>query len=216
MRIYFLFLFFTLSFYGQNDTISVVRHTDKDIIFPKELKVIYRGIPNSLFIDVPNSKSFKVYGNGLTMYSKNSYYINPDKESLEVIINIDIVLKNNKKITEKHLFKIRNLGKVIATINFIEENNIKLQKSNLKGATLRIKFEDENLKQDFIFITKFKVKIPGRKDIEINGNSIYDKAFEEINKYSSKNDIITIYDIRTVIHCGISAIHLDPIIIRII
>ena len=95
-------------------------------------------------------------------------------------------------------------------------NNLKLQKSNLKRATLRIKFEDENLKQDFIFITKFKVKIQGKKVIEIEGNSIYDKAFEKINKIASKGNKIIISDINTVIHCGISAIHLDPIIITII
>lgn len=81
-----LFLF-SVSFYGQNDTISVIKHTDKDIIVNKESKIVYRGIPNSLSIEVPNSKSFTATADGLTMISKNLYEINPGA-GLEVIISV--------------------------------------------------------------------------------------------------------------------------------
>lgn len=51
-------LFISLSFYGQNDTISVVRHSENDLIIPKNAKVVFRGIKNEMLIDVPNCKSF--------------------------------------------------------------------------------------------------------------------------------------------------------------
>jgi hypothetical protein len=209
-----LLLFFSLSFYGQNDTISVVRHTNSDIISPKELKVVYRGIPNSLFIEVPNCKSFTASGEGLTKYSKKEYFLNPGIGS-EVIITIDIVLNSNKKITENHVFKIRKLSNLVATLNYNDQKFIRLQKNNLKGAILRVKFEDKNLLQDFIIVTKFKLKIPGRKEIEVLGNQIDSKTFELINKYASINDEITICDIGTIIRCGLSIIDLNPIVIHL-
>ena len=69
-KLFILFFFTTLSFYGQNDTISVIKHTDKDIIVDKDSKIVYRGIPNSLSIEVPNCKSFKASGEGLSLMSK--------------------------------------------------------------------------------------------------------------------------------------------------
>lgn len=62
--------FISLSFYGQNDTISIIKHTDKDITVNKESKVVYRGISNSLSIEVPNCKSFTASADGLTVVSK--------------------------------------------------------------------------------------------------------------------------------------------------
>ncbi len=212
----FLFFFFsTLSFYGQSDTISVIKHTDKDIVVNKESKVVYKGIPNSLSIEVPNCKSFKASGEGLSLMSKNTYNLNAGN-GLETIITVDIVLKNGKKKTEKHLFKIRSIGNLVATLNYNNESYIRLQKNKLNQAILRVKFEDKNLQQDFITIRKFKIKIADRNEIEVLGNRIDSNAFQIINKNSRVNDEITIYDIVTEIYCGISAIKLKPIVIKIL
>ncbi|WP_284651016.1 hypothetical protein [Flavobacterium terrisoli] len=99
-----IFSFLSISFYGQNDTLSVVRHTENDMVTPKDLKVIYRGISNELFIDVPNSKSFKVSGDFITKKDKNIYKLNPGA-GFEATIFIDIVLKNNLKKSERHILK---------------------------------------------------------------------------------------------------------------
>ena len=85
-----------MSFYGQNDTISVIKHTDKDIIVNKESKVVYRGIPNNISIEVPNCKSFKASGEGLSWISKNIYNLNAGS-GLETIITVDIVFKKQYK-----------------------------------------------------------------------------------------------------------------------
>ena len=47
-----ILLLFCISFYGQNDTISVVRHSETDLIIPKDAKLVFRGITNELIIDV--------------------------------------------------------------------------------------------------------------------------------------------------------------------
>ena len=209
-----LSLFFSLSFYGQNDTLSVVRHTDKDIITPKNLKVVYRGIPNELFIDVPNAKSFEVSGNGITKKDKNTYNLNP-AEGIEAIVTINIILKSGKKITENQVFKIRSLPSTSSIFNGIEDRIIKLQKSSLKNGVVSLIFPDKNLEKIFK-ITKFTLKISGMGPIVIDGNKIDDKMFEIVNKKVSQGDQLTIYDIKTSSNFGAICILTSPIIIQIL
>ena len=85
----FILLLFTLSFYAQNDTISVVKHTDKDIVVNKESKIVYRGMPNDLYINVPNCKSFTVTAEGLKKIT--NYYL-------------DNLVENYKN--RRHLFQV--------------------------------------------------------------------------------------------------------------
>jgi hypothetical protein len=193
-KISLLLLFFSLSFYGQNDTISVVRHSDNDLIIPKHSKVVFRGIKNEILIDVPNCKSFKATGVGLTLISKNLYNLNPGAGS-EVIITIDIVLKNNKKKIEKHVFEIKGIKRPITCFNYIRGDSIvRTQKSHFKNAKIRVISADKNF--NLIFkITQFALKIPGINSIVINGDKIDDVTFEKINKYASKFDEIVISDI---------------------
>lgn len=195
-RILLLFsLVFSLSFYGQHDTLSVVRHTDKDIVIPKNLKVVYRGIENELFIDVPNAKSFVVSGNGIIMKDKNTFDFNP-AAGKETILTIAIVLKSGKKVIEQHVFSIRNFPAPISTFNKNGERELKLQKNAFKNGVVELKFPDKNL-EDIFEVTSFGVKIPGMEGIVVNGNKIDSKTFDKINRYTSKGDLITIYDIKT-------------------
>ena len=192
----FFSLLFSISFYGQNDTLSVVRHTDNDFVIPKDLKVVFRGIKNELFIDVPNAKSFEISGNNLIKKDKNTYDFNPGA-GLETILTIDIVLKNNKKITEKHVFKIRNVARIISTFNKIEGNPlIKLQKSAFKDGVVDAMIGDKNIRKIFE-VKQFTIKIPGIGAFVIQGNKIDNNTFEKINKQVSRGDMITIFDIKT-------------------
>lgn len=192
----FLLLFFTLSFYGENDTISIIKHTENDLVIPKNLKVVFRGIKNELLIDVPNCKSFVATGEGLTLVSKNIYNLNP-KSGNEVTISIAIVLKNNKKITEKHIFEIRNIKRPVTCFNYTRGDTIiRAQKSQFKNATIRVISADKNFNMIFNVI-KFSVKIPGQNSIEVFGDKIDERTFEKISKYATKYDQITISDINT-------------------
>ena len=195
MRIFLIvvFSFFSFSFYGQNDTISIVRHTDNDIVIPKDLKVVFRGIQNSLSIEVPNCKSFTATGNGLSLISKNNYTLTPGAGS-ETTITIDIILKNNKKIIEKHVFEIRRTSGFITTING-KAGIVRMQKNHLKDAKIKISFEDKNL----VFsneIVAFALKIPGQPSIQVIGNKIDDRTYERILRSSTIGDQITISDIK--------------------
>jgi len=189
-----LLLFFSCPFYAQKDTLSIIRHSENDLVIPKNKKLVFRGINNELLIDVPNCKSFKVSGDGLSFVSNNIYNVNPGAGKT-TIISIEILLKNNKKITEKQVFEIRNITSPITYFNYINADSIiKTQKENFKNATIRVLSADKNLNFNFN-VVKFKLKIPGNKSIQIQGNKINNKAFEEINKYAGRYDQILIYDI---------------------
>ena len=188
------FLLISLSFYGQSDTISVVKHSDNDLIIPKNLKVVYRGLPNQLIIDVPNCKSFTAIGDGLTLLSKNLYNLNPTY-GLEVIITIDIVLKNNKKIIEKHSFKIRNVAGLEASINYFNSENVKLYKNQLNRAKVNVYILDKNIDFKFI-VTEFTINLSNGKKFIVKGNNISNKTFSEISKLISRNDKIFINGIK--------------------
>lgn len=192
--IFLIVLFFSVSFYGQNDTLSVVRHTDNDVVIPKSLKVLYRGIENELFIDVPGCKSFKVHGDGIISKQKNIYTVSPGAGK-STLISIDIVLKNNKKVTEKHFFRIKNIGSILATFNSREEQPLQLPKSNFKDGVVAVKCSDKHIEQVFE-VTQFTIKIPGMGAVVIQGNRIDDTTFKQLNRRVTRYDEIAIFEIK--------------------
>jgi hypothetical protein len=192
----FILLLFTLSFYAQNDTISIIKHTDKDIVVNKESKIVYRGMPNDLYINVPNCKSFTVTAEGLKKITNTNYILSP-KAGNEVIISIDIVLKNGKKITEKHLFAIKNISSFVTSING-RNGLVRMQKTQLKDAIIKVSFEDKNLSFSNK-ITGFILRIPNMPAIEVIGNKIDKYTYEKILKNTSHGDVITISDIKFIV-----------------
>lgn len=212
-KIVLLFLLFSLSFYGQNDTISVVRHTDKDIVIPKETKLVYRGFINQIFIDVPNSKYFEVEGIGVSKIDKNIYNINPSSGK-ELIISIKGVLKNEKKFYEKHLFEIRNLTNVEAKINNLDGFQVKMQKHNLLNAVIKLGFPDKNLDIKCV-IKSFELRIPGFNSMHIDGSTIKVIDYKKIISRTKIGDEIVISDIRFTTNINAYICKINPIIIQI-
>jgi hypothetical protein len=58
-------------------------------------------------ISVPNPKIFFAFGISLTKLSDGNYTISPTS-GFEFILTVEIVLKNDKKLTERHKFIIKN------------------------------------------------------------------------------------------------------------
>jgi len=205
-----LFVLFSASFYGQSAMLSSIKHTESDFVIPKDLKVVYRGIENELVIEVPNSKSFEVSGNGIQKRDKNLYTLNPGA-GLETTITIDIVLKNNKRIKENHVFKIRNIPNAVSSINH-KKGLVKFSKNQLKNAVVNVTIPDRNI--DFgIVVTGFTVRLPGGKIIEVSGNKI-NSSISDTNL--SRYDELTIYDIRFTKKIRGLLCSIPPIIVEIL
>ncbi len=201
-------------FYAKNDTLSIIKHTEKDVIFPKNLKVVYKGIYNYLSIEVPNCKSFTATGIGLNLESGNVYILSPH-EGLETIINVEIILKNNKKVSEKHIFKIKDILRPKSRINFSDSTYVKMTKNQLKKAIISVDLGDKHLKIDFK-VVGFNLKISGKECIVIDGNKIDDKTFQIINKYCSRSDEITIFSIKAKCSMNVSCLLISPLLVKVI
>ena len=208
-----LLLFFFISFYGQNDTLSVVRHTDNDLIVPKTEKIVFRGIKNELIITVPNCKSYAATGDYLKHISGNLYDLFP-RAGKETLITIKIVLKNNKTLTETHRFRIQNINHVVTCFNYIKADSIiRVQKHQFKNAIIRIISGNKNL--DFKFkVRKFSVKIPGQPPIVMDGDQIDERAFDKINRNATFGDQIVICDI-SVSTGFVGCILISPMVLEI-
>lgn len=212
-KICLLLLFFSLSFYGQNDTISVVYHTDNDFVVPKSAKIVYRGFLNEVFIDVPKSKSFKVEGIGVSIKEKNIYNINPSSGT-EVIIIISGVLKTGKKFSEKQIFKIRNFPSLQMNINNLEGFRVRMQKKSLLNAVIKGIFPDKHIGL-ICTIKSFELKIPGFSSIHIDGNSIKENDYNKIIKRVKIGDEIVISDIKFLVNINALICKINPIVIEI-
>lgn len=212
-RISLLLLFFSLSFYSQNDTISVIYHTDKDFVIPKTAKIVYRGFLNEVFIDVPNSKSFEADGIGISKIDKNVYTINPSSGT-EVIINISGVLKNEKKFSEKHIFKIRNFPNLQMNINNLVGFHVRMQKKSLLNALVKGSFPDKNIGLNCT-IKSFELKVPRYNSIHIDGNRINEKDYNKIINRIKIGDEIVISDIRFSVNINALICKTNPIVIEI-
>jgi hypothetical protein len=212
-KISLFFFFFSLSFYGQNDTISVVYHTDNDFVVPKSAKIVYRGFLNEVFIDVPKSKSFKVEGIGVSIKEKNIYNINPSSGT-EVIIIISGVLKTGKNFSEKQIFKIRNFPSLQMNINNLEGFRLRMQKKSLLNAVVKGSFPDKHIGL-ICTIKSFELKIPGNSSIHIDGCRIKEEDYNKIINKINIGDEIIISNARFWVNVNALICKINPIIIQI-
>jgi hypothetical protein len=136
--IYISILLFSLSFYGQNDTI--VNNENVSNVFIKTRKVIYRGIKNEIFINVPNIETLTASSPGLTI-ENGRFFIIPTKGVEQKLF---LRFKNNDGvfINEEHIFKIKQIDSVFGVINNLNSCFpciIQLKKKDLLGAKISIK-----------------------------------------------------------------------------
>ncbi|HLP63299.1 GldM family protein [Flavobacterium sp.] len=211
-----LFLLFSVLYYGQNDTSVIIKHTENDYVIPKSEKIVYRGLPNEVLIEVPNSKSFDVEGLGVSKKEKNIFLINPSFGK-EVIITISGILKNGKKFSKKINFEIRNIQNIQAKINNLDNDDqfrVKLQRRNLLNAIIKSCFTDKNLgiKSE---IKSFEIKIPNYNSILIYGNRIKESDYNKFINRVKIGDEIVISNIRFTTNSNANFCKINPIIIQI-
>lgn len=190
-KISLLLLFFSLSFYGQNDTISVVKNSNLAVVSAEKMNVVYRGLPNPISIAVSNCKSFSASGIGLDKQSNGKYVLNPSV-GLESIITLDIVLNDGSTKKEVHKFRIKSIPRRYGAINGLICNHsiILMCKEELKNATISIDFPKDFLYDLKFNLEQFVVKFDNQ-EFTINGNKFTKEVINKINE-SSLNTIFEI------------------------
>ena len=158
------------------------------------MNVVYRGIQNPISIAVPNAKSSTVSGLGVKE-ENGKYYIVPG-QGKEVIVTLEIILEDDSKVVEEHVFRIKNLKKHIARINNKNCQNciVLMKKEELKDA--EISFYLEDFLYDFLKlkVTSFDLFVSNKNKFHIEGNKITDEVYNKLIKLKKGKEIL-IYNI---------------------
>jgi hypothetical protein len=194
MKFTFFTLLFTTYFFGFAQDTLVAKKSNLGLIASTEMNVVYRGVRNPISIAVPHAKSFTVSGPGVSQ-ENGSYYITPGQGN-EMVVTLEIVLEDDSKVVEEHVFRIKTLKQHIARINNKNCPNciVLMTKSELKDAEISYYLED--FLYDFLKlkVTSFDLFVSNKKKFHIEGNKITDDVFDELIKLKKGKEIL-IYNI---------------------
>lgn len=174
--LYILFLFVFVS-YAQ-DTIQSSK-TYSILKNEKIYDVVYRGLRNPLKIVVPDAKSFKVYGEGLSIKDDGSYNLSP-RFGKTVTVYVESILKNDSIVIEEHIFKIKGVPSAEVHLNGMCYS-IELNKERLINAIISLEVPDYDYKHDIV-VKEFEIFTLKRKKKKILLNVIGDRIDEETYK----------------------------------
>lgn len=181
-----LSLLFSQFILAQNDTASVSK-PKLGVISVDKLNVVYRGIANPISIAVPNAKSFKASGLGVT-FSNGHYFISPGKGN-EVVVILEIILEEDLKVIEEHVFRIKNFPPVLGRINNrnCKDCIVLMKLSELENAEITVYFEDlmTGLKLN---VSSFSIEFSNKKNIDVDGNRINNDVFNLIKMLKTNSE----------------------------
>lgn len=138
-------------------------------------------------------------------------------QGLETIVTVDIVLKDESIVQEKHVFRIKNIPHIHGAINGLicNQSILLMTKKELNDSILSVKFQTDFAYHIHFMIKSFTLKI-NEKNIRITGNKLTNEALILINSLpvSSIFDIIDFTDNFECSNCLHNAI--EPLKIMIV
>ncbi|GGD22455.1 GldM family protein [Flavobacterium orientale] len=200
-------LIFCQFLFAQNDT-TLISKPKLGLVSVDKLNVVYRGILNPISIAVPNAKSFTVSGLGVKE-EDGKYYIAPGSGN-EMFVTLEIILEDDSKVVEEHVFRIQSIQYPIVKINKMNCDScyVNVTLANLKNAIISVHFEDFLFDYKFE-VTRFVIKYPKKPAILVEGNTIDENTLKKIKKFK-KGEIITIGAVKYKIHPDIPAFWPTP------
>ena len=82
------FIFLSISFYAQNDSIVKLKQ-QLSVVSVDKMNVVYRGVPNPISIAVNNAKSYTISGDGVS-FQNGKYVLKPvSGTEAKVIVEIN-------------------------------------------------------------------------------------------------------------------------------
>ena len=161
-----------------------------------KMNVVYRGLPNPMTISFAGITDDHVNASaaGLSKGAKpGQYNLNPGSGT-EVTVNVTGELPDKSKVSDKKLFRIKNIPAPAGAIGGV----VGLQ----KGAKSRLEVSKISaVLQDFLYdlnfeVTRFSFKVPGQAAIIVSGGSVNAQCKAALAR-ASKGDQISIFDIKT-------------------
>ncbi|GGW72065.1 gliding motility protein GldM [Winogradskyella epiphytica] len=173
----------------------VVPRPNSATISADKMNVVYRGVANPMtisFAGVPDNK-VNASGAGLSKTSGIGKYVMNPGSGKEVTINVTATLDDGTKVGDKQTFRIKDIPKPTGTIAG-QDGMARLPKRNLEIGTVGAKLDDFVFDLP-IYVTSFKVKVPGQPTVSVTGTKMNAQAKAAIGR-ARAGDVISIFDIK--------------------
>ncbi len=160
-----------------------------------KMNVVYRGVKNPMTISFAgvSDNNVNASGQGLTRAGGSKYIMDATLiKGREVTINVNGKLPDGQTVSDKAMFRIKDLPKPTGTVRG-EDGSLNMQRNSLEISTIGAKFDDFDFELP-LRVTGFKFKVPGQPTIEVSGNKLDTRAKQALSK-AKRGSGIQIFDI---------------------
>jgi len=174
----------------------VVPRPNSATISADKMNVVYRGVNNPMtisFAGVPDNK-VSASGAGLKKASGMGNYTMVPTSGREVAINVTATLDDGSKVSDKAIFRIKDIPKPAGQIAG-QVGMAKLPRKNLEIGRI------ESVLEDFDFdlpltVTGFKMKVEGKPSVTCSGNRLSSAAKTALRS-APRGSTVQIFDIKS-------------------
>ena len=174
----------------------VVPRPNSATISADKMNVVYRGVVNPMTISFAGVSADKVKASapGLSSAGKpGSFNMNPGQGN-ELTINVTATLPDGKPVTDRKIFRIKNIPAPVGAIGG-QEGVVKGQKSRLEVSQISAKLLDFDFELK-LNVVQFSLKAPGQPTVVVNGDRVNAQCKAALSRVT-RGDVITISDIKT-------------------
>ena len=176
-------------------TYAVVPKPNSATISADKMNVVYRGVANPMTISFAGVSDNNVSANaaGLTKSSGVGKYIMNPGSGREVAINVSGTLPDGTKVSDRAVFRIKDIPKPTGTVSG-QDGIVKLPRNSVEISTIGAKLDDFDFELP-IQVTSFKIKVPGQPSVSVNGTKLNSQAKNALRK-ARRGDQVAIFDIK--------------------
>lgn len=179
-----------------DDKYVVVARPKSATISADKMNVVYRGVENPMTISFAGISGDNVKANaaGLRNVGGGSSYIMSPGQGTEVTINVSGVLPDKSVVSDKKVFRIKNIPAPVGAIGG-EQGLVKGSKSRLQASQITAVLNDFDFQVN-ISVVQFSLKVTGQPTVVVNGNRVNAQCAAALNR-ATRGDQVTISEIKT-------------------
>ena len=178
-----------------NTSFVTVPKPNSATISADKMNVVYRGVKNPMTISFAgiSDNNVKATASGLNRINGSKYIIDVTKvKGREVTINVTGILPGGEIVSDRAMFRIKDLPRPTGTIRG-ENGLVKMQRKSLEISTIGAKFEDFDFELP-LDVKGFKFKVPGQPTINVSGNKLNSRAKAALRK-AKRGSAVQIFNI---------------------
>ena len=174
----------------------VVPRPNSATISADKMNVVYRGVVNPMtisFAGVPDNK-VSASGAGLKKASGMGKYNMVPTSGREVAINVTATLDDGSKVSDKAVFRIKDIPKPAGQIAG-QIGTAKLPRKNVEIGRIEAVLEDFDFDLP-LTVTGFKLKVEGKPSVTVSGNRLSGAAKSALRS-APRGSTVQIFDIKS-------------------